>query len=180
MCIRDRSYPKSQRIEEAQFRLAQCYYFLSPEYSLDQEDTYTAIDKLQIFINLYPTSEYAEEANQMILELQTKLEQKDFEIAKGYHTIRDYSAAIKSQDNFISSFPGTKFREQALYVKFVSAYEIAINSVLTKKQARLEELEQQYATILRYYPETFFIEELDRKMEVVNKEFNLLSQNQIN
>ena len=116
----------------------------------------------------------------MILELQTKLEQKDFEIAKGYHTIRDYSAAIKSQDNFISSFPGTKFREQALYVKFVSAYEIAINSVLTKKQARLEELEQQYATILRYYPETFFIEELDRKMEVVNKEFILLSQNQIN
>ncbi len=175
-----KSYPKSQRIEEAQFRLAQCYYFLSPEYSLDQEDTYTAIDKLQIFINLYPTSEYAEEANQMILELQTKLEQKDFEIAKGYHTIRDYSAAIKSQDNFISSFPGTKFREQALYVKFVSAYEIAINSVLTKKQARLEELEQQYATILRYYPETFFIEELDRKMEEVNKEFNLLAQNQIN
>ena len=61
-----KSYPKSQRIEEAQFRAAQCYYFLSPEYSLDQEDTYTAIDKLQIFINLHPTSEYAEEANQMI------------------------------------------------------------------------------------------------------------------
>jgi outer membrane protein assembly factor BamD len=175
-----KSYPKSQRIQEAYFKAAQCYYYLSPEYSLDQEDTLTAIDKLQIFINLYPNSEYAEEANQMILELQTKLEQKDFEIAKGYYTIRDYAAAIKAQDNFVGSFPGTKFREEALVVKFNAAYEIAINSVLTKKQSRLEELQQQYDAILRYYPETFFLEELDRKMEVVQKERNLLTENQSN
>ena len=67
-----------------------------------------------------------------------------------------------------------------MFVKFISAYEIAINSVLIKKQDRLKELQQQYATILRYYPETFFLEELDQKMEVVNKEFNLLAQNQVN
>ncbi|MGB1020222.1 MAG: outer membrane protein assembly factor BamD [Flavobacteriaceae bacterium] len=175
-----KSYPKSQRIEEAYFKAAKCYYFLSPEYSLDQEDTYKAIEKLQIFINLYPNSEFAEEANQMISELQTKLEQKDFEIAKGYYTIRDYAAAMKSQDNFIGSFPGTKFREEAMVVKFNAAYEIAINSVLSKKQSRLEELQQQYTTILRYYPETFFMDELNQKMEVVNKEHNLLIQNQTN
>ncbi len=175
-----KSYPKSQRIEEAYFKAAKCYYFLSPNFSLDQEDTYTAIDKLQIFINLYPNSEFAEEANQMILELQTKLEQKDFEIAKGYYTIRDYAAAIKSEENFIGSYPGTKFREEAMVVKFNAAYEIAINSVLTKKQSRLEELQQQYATILRYYPETFFMDELNQKMEVVNKEHDLLTQNQTN
>jgi len=78
-----KSYPKSQRIEEAYFKAAKCYYFLSPNFSLDEEDTYTAIDKLQIFINLYPNSEFAEEANQMILELQTKLEQKDLKLPKG-------------------------------------------------------------------------------------------------
>ena len=91
-----KSYPKSDRIQEATFKAAKSYYFSSPKYSLDQEDTYTAIEKLQVFINLYPNSEYISEANQMISELQEKLEQKDFEIAKQYFTIRDYRSAIKA------------------------------------------------------------------------------------
>ena len=41
----------------------------------------------------------------MISELQEKLEKKDFEIAKQYYTIRDYKASIKSNENFIASFP---------------------------------------------------------------------------
>ena len=165
-----KTYPKSERIQEASFKAAKSYYFQSPTYSLDQEETYEAIEKLQVFINLYPNSEYAPEANQMIAELQEKLEKKDFEIAKQYYTIRDYKAAIKANDNFIAGFPGTKFREEALYIKFLSLYEIAINSVFSKKEARLKELEQQYALILRYYPETLFLMNLNSKMEKVNKE----------
>ena len=135
---------------------------------MDQEDTYTATEKLQVFLNLYPNSEYASEANQMIAELQEKLEKKNFEIAKQYYTIRDYKAAIKANDNFISSFPGTKFREEALYTKFIAAYKIAINSIDSKKTDRLEELIQQYNTIIRYYPETLFLVDLDKKMKKVN------------
>lgn len=165
-----KSYPKSDRIQEATFKAAKSYYFQSPTYSLDQEETYEAIEKLQVFINLYPSSEYAAEANQMIAELQEKLEKKDFEIAKQYYTIRDYKSAIKANDNFVAGFPGTKFREEALYVKFLALYEIATNSVLSKKEARLKELQQQYTLILRYYPETLFMEDLNGKMEKVNKE----------
>ena len=106
----------------------------------------------------------------MIAELQEKLEKKDFEIAKQYFTIRDYRASIKANDNFIAGFPGTKFREEALYIKFLSLYEIAVNSVYSKKEARLKELQQQYNLILRYYPETLFMVDLNDKMEKVNKE----------
>jgi outer membrane protein assembly factor BamD len=163
-----KSYPKSDRIQEASFKAAKSYYNLSPIYSLDQEDTYTAIEKLQVFLNLYPNSEFAEEANQMISELQEKLEQKEFEIAKQYNTIRDHKAAIKANENFIAGFPGTKFREESLYIKFLSSFEIATNSIFSKKQERLEDLQQQYQLILRYYPETLFLEDLNKKMEVVN------------
>ena len=152
-----KSYPKSERIQEAIFKAAKSYYFQSPKFSLDQKDTYTATEKLQVFLNLYPNSEYASEANQMIAELQEKLEKKNFEIAKQYYTIRDYKAAIKANDNFISSFPGTKFREEALYTKFIASYQIAINSIDAKKMDRLEELIQQYNTIIRYYPESLFL-----------------------
>jgi outer membrane protein assembly factor BamD len=106
----------------------------------------------------------------MISELQEKLEKKDFEIAKQYFTIRDYRASIKANDNFIANFPGTKFREEALYTKFLSLYEIAINSIFSKKEKRLKELQEQYNLILRYYPETLFLVDLDNKMKKVNSE----------
>ena len=167
-----KSFPKSERVLEAIFKAAKCFYLQSPSYSLDQEETYNAIEKLQVFINLYPNSKYTPEANQMISELQEKLEKKDFEIAKQYYTIRDYRAAIKANENFIAGFPGTKYREESMYIKFLSLYEIAINSILSKKKKRLYELKQQFELILRYYPETFFLEDLNKKMDRVNIELS--------
>tara|TARA_Y200000002_G_scaffold4313_1_gene3862 strand:- start:1391 stop:2233 length:843 start_codon:yes stop_codon:yes gene_type:complete len=167
-----KSYPKSERVREAIFKAAKCFYLQSPSFSLDQNETYNAIEKLQVFINLYPDSEFTPEANQMISELQEKLEKKDFEIAKQYFTIRDYRAAVKANENFIAGFPGTKFREESMYIKFLSLYEIAINSIFSKKQKRLNELKQQYELILRYYPETLFLEDLNKKMERVNIELS--------
>ena len=172
-----KAFPKSDRLDEANFLAAKSYYLLSPKYSLDQKNTLEAIDRLQIFIDNYPSSEFMAEANGYIQELQTKLEKKDFEIAKQYHTIRDYKAAISATDNFISSFPGTPFREDALYYKFLSSYEIAVNSVLTKKLERLKNIEELYTTILRYYPETLFLDDLDKKMKTVRREITQIEKN---
>ena len=172
-----KSFPKSDKLQEASFLAAKCYYKLSPRYSLDQTNTNDALDKLQIFIDNYPDSEFLAEANSYVQELQTKLEKKDFEISKQYHTIRDYKSAINAFDNFISSYPGTPFREDALYYKFLSSYEIAINSVYYKKLDRLKELQGIYDIIKRYYPETLFIDDLDKKMERAAKEISLLENN---
>lgn len=172
-----KSFPSSDRLDEAQFLAAKCYYLLSPRYSLDQNNTNEAIDRLQIFIDNYPKSEFMPQANAYIQELQTKLEKKDFEIAKQYYTIRDYKAAISATENFISSFPGTPYREDAFYYKFLSAYEIAINSIFAKKLERLNDLEELYATIIRYYPETLFLEDLDKKMKEVNRQIAQLEKN---
>ena len=172
-----KSFPKSDKLQEASFLAAKCYYMLSPRYSLDQTNTNDALDKLQIFIDNYPNSEFLAEANSYVQELQTKLEKKDFEISKQYHTIRDYKSAINAFDNFISSYPGTPFREDALYYKFLSSYEIAINSVYYKKLDRLKELQGIYDIIKRYYPETLFIDDLDKKMERAAKEISLLENN---
>ena len=171
-----KTYPKSDRLQEASFKAAKSYYFQSPKYSLDQSSTFDAFEKLQVFINLYPNSEYAIEANQMISELQEKLEQKNFEIAQQYYTTRDYKPAIKACDNFIANFPGTKFREEALFVKFKASYVIAINSIQSKKLERLETLRQQYNTIIRYYPETLFLQELENRIKKVDSEINRLNK----
>ena len=171
-----KSFPKSEKLDEANFMIAKCYYMLSPIYSLDQENTNEAMEKLQIFIDNYPKSNYLSEANGYIKELQVKLEKKDFEISKQYYTIRDYKAAISSLDNFISNFPGTPFRENALYYKFISQYEIATNSIPRKKLERLEGAKETYNAILRYYPETVYMEDISKKLEEIQNQIQTIKK----
>ena len=159
-----KSYPNSQRIQEAYFMEAKSYFMLSPLYTLDQEDTFTGIDKLQVFINRFPNSEYLTEALELMEQLQNKIEKKEFEISKQYYTIRDYSSAIKSLDNFIADNPGTIFREEALYFRWLSQYEIAINSIESRINDRITELERSLENFLRYYPDTIFIDDLSEKI----------------
>ena len=159
-----KSYPNSQRIQEAYFMEAKSYSMLSPLYTLDQEDTFTGIDKLQVFINRFPNSEYVIEALELMEQLQNKIEKKAFEVSKQYYTIRDYSSAIKSLDNFVADNPGTIFREEALYYRWLSQYEIAVNSIESRINERITELERSLENFLRYYPDTIFIDDLSEKI----------------
>ncbi len=171
-----KSYPKSDKAGEASFLGAKSYYMLSPRYSLDQTDTEKALNKLQLFINAYPESEFIAEANAMAKELTTKKEKKAFEIAKqftklGNSYILDYSiSALAALDNFISDYPGTVFREEALYLKIVATTNLALNSTENKKKERLEAAVATYKSLLRYYPQTSFLKDADNLRDKVNKE----------
>ena len=147
-------YPRSEKREEAAFLGAKCYSTLSPEYSLDQTDTFKAIDKLQTFIDSYPNSNYLPEANKILRSLNEKIEKKVFENAKQYNTIMDYKAAIVSLDIFISDYPGTPFKEDALFYKFDSAYQLGINSVPSKMEERLNEATTAYNALMKFKPDT--------------------------
>lgn len=168
------NYPKSVHVQEASFLGAECYAKLSPMYSLDQVDTYKALEKLQAFVDKYPNSEYLPKANGIVKELNEKLELKAFEIAKQYYStgehFRNYNSAIKALDNFILDFPGTKYKEDALFFKFGSAYKMAINSVPAKKQERLNEAKNLYNSLVKFKADTKYLEEANKMLEVVDKE----------
>jgi outer membrane protein assembly factor BamD len=159
------AYPKSTKREEALFKAAKSYYQLSPVYSKDQEDTYTALEKLQEFINFYPESTNAVEVNILVKELEFKLEKKAFETAKQYNRISDFKASISAIDNFIIDYAGTSLREEALYVRFDSAYQLASKSVENKKKARLEAAVKYYNTLKRGYANSGFLQDATIKYE---------------
>lgn len=144
------SYPKSEKHEEALFLGAKSYSKLSPVYSLDQSDTDKAIDKLQAFIDTYPNSNYLTEANVIMKELRYKVEKKSFENAKQYNTISDFKSAQIALDNFISDFPGTTFKEDALFYKLDSAYKLALNSVPQKMEERLNNAKAAYNGLMKF------------------------------
>lgn len=172
-----KAYPKSQKAEEAYFLMAFAHYKMSPNFSLDQTDTYEALDKIQEFINRYPSSERMVEANTMAQELRVKTEKKGFETAKQYNTIRDYKASIKALDNFIADNPGTSFREAALFVQFSAASTLAINSVYYKKKVRLEEAKAKFENFKQLYPDSIHMQAAVELMEDIEQEIRTFASN---
>lgn len=146
-----KSYPLSEKKEEAAFKSAKSYYKLSPRHSLDQADTDSAIDKLQQFIDGYPESEKLEEANTMVAELRLKKERKAFEIAKLYHHREIYKVAISSFDNYLVDYPGSPFKEKVLYYKLESQYLLAIGSYEGLIEERLKVAKTYYNNYKKYF-----------------------------
>lgn len=153
------TYPNSKYAEECRFMAAYCYYFESPTYSLDQENTYKAIESLQLFINLYPNSERVKESNDLIDKLRSKLELKSYEIAKLYYNIGDYKSAIISFRNSIDDFPDTKYREEMEYLMVKSSFLFAKNSVETKQIERYNETLKLFNTFAENYSNSDYIKD---------------------
>nr|WP_235855799.1 outer membrane protein assembly factor BamD [Allomuricauda aequoris] len=172
-----KSYPRSDKIQEATFLGAKSYYMLSPRYSLDQTDTDKALAKLQTFINNYPESEYFDEANTMAKELTTKKEKKQLEIAKQYNKIGAWDlprliSAIKAFDNFVSDNPGSIYREEALYYRIEAAANLAFYSTFDKKQERLQDAMGSYNNLMKYFPESKFKDDADKLAEKIQDELS--------
>ena len=167
-------YPRSEKVQEAAFLGAYSYSKLAPVYSLDQTDTVKALDKLQAFIDNYPNSEYIAQANEAVKILSGKLEKKAYENAKGYNTISDYKSALIAFDNFIADYPGTPFKEDALFYKYDSAYQLAINSVPSKMEERLNVAKVAYNNLLKFKSDTKYkekAEEMNARVETDLQKF---------
>ncbi|MFT5435734.1 MAG: outer membrane protein assembly factor BamD [Ulvibacter sp.] len=167
------SYPKSDSVEIASFKSAKSYYQLSPRFSLDQEDTYKALDNLQAFINTYPNTQYRVEANQLVSELRAKLELKDITVAKQYLKISDYKPAIGAFENFISDHPGSPFRKDAFFGRLDAGYRLALNSVPILVEERLNAAKEYYNSFVKYYKATELMTDAEEILKDINKRLNI-------
>jgi outer membrane protein assembly factor BamD len=172
-----KSYPRSEKVQEASFMDAKSHYMLSPVHSLDQTETDKALSKLQVFINTYPDSEYFDQANALAAELTTKKEKKELEIAKQFNKLGEFNlpiliSAITALDNFISENPGSIYREEAMYYRIESATHLAVNSTPDRKKERLEDALGAYNSLMREFPEGEFKGRADDLAGTIQKELN--------
>jgi outer membrane protein assembly factor BamD len=146
------TYGRSPYAEEALFLHAKSLYYDSPEFNLDQTNTETSIAAIQDFLNRYPESKFAEEANKMYQELASKLERKAFESAKLYHQMRYYQAAVTAFNSFEKSYPSSAYNEEAAYYKIVSQFNLADQSVPEKQRERFFDTVGFYQAFIDKYP----------------------------
>lgn len=156
------SYPQDRRAEEAFFMTAFCYYKDSPDYNLDQTNTVNAIKEIQSFINRYPSSDKLNECNTMMDDLTKKLEKKAFENAKTLYKITEYKGAIVAFDNVLDDYPDTKLREDVLIYTLRAKTELAVNSIHSLKNERLNDAVNSYNNFIKLYPNSEYINEAQR------------------
>ena len=157
-----KQYPNSKFAEECSFLGAMSIVKESPESSLDQTDTYAALDEIQIFIDEYPFSARIDTCNKIMDKLRSKLEIKQYNYAKLYYKMENYKASYTALHAALQQFPNTQFREEMLYMMLNSAHKLAENSVNYKKLERYEETIKVYHKFAARYPESKYFKNASR------------------
>ena len=147
------TYPNGPFSEDAYFMGAYCLYKLSPRPSLDQANTYAAIDGLTLFAIQYPLSPKIEESKKLILELTEKLVEKSYISAKLYYNLSNYKAAIIALRNSLNDYPNTKYREELMFLLLRSSYLLAVNSIPDKQKDRYQAAVDEYYSFITEFPQ---------------------------
>lgn len=151
-------FPNGEYTELARFYSGYGLAQNVPDPRLDQSKTIAAMQELQQFVDFYPQSEKAEEAKQLLFDLQENLALKEVLSAKLYYDLgnyifNNYESSIITARNAMKVYPYSIHKEEMHYYVVASLYQIAKNSVLEKKQQRLRDLRDEYYNFINEFPD---------------------------
>lgn len=178
-------YSRSEMAEEAMYMHAYSLYLDSPEESLDQSNTYGAIDAIQSFLNKYPRSTYREEGTRIIDELQIKLELKAYENALQYYKLEKYhggdalKASIIAFDNFSRDYPDSDYNDQISFLKIECSYKLAKKSIRSRQRERLNDTIEYYNSFIDNYPESKNIRDAENIYQACLDDLEKLTRNNL-
>lgn len=152
-----RQFPAGKHVEECYFMNAYCFYLTSANYKLDQTSTKNAIKEFQAFIDFYPESARIDSCNNLMDRLRGKLEKKDYEITKQYYKREEWKATIVAAKIFMKDYPASSYTEEMFYVTINSYYSLAVNSIISKKEERLDGAIENYVKLLDLYPNSSYL-----------------------
>ena len=146
-----KNMPASEFVADAQFMLAESYYELSPDYTLDQKYSKKAIEEYQAFVDFFPLNQRVAEAERKISELNDKLAQKEYSIAVIYEKMDYYTASLKYYDAVVEIYHDTQYAPMSLYRKIK----------LLMDREREDEALKEMKKFISMYPEDKNFNEID-------------------
>lgn len=160
-----KSYPRGVYAEQAEFYVGQSLYMSTPEPRLDQSATLQAISAFQEYLDLYPDAKMKEEAQQRLFALQDKLVEKELYSAQLYYNLgsyfgnctsggNNYEACIITAQNALKDYPYSSRREEFSVLIMKSKYELAEQSVETRKLERFQDAEDECYGFINEFPDS--------------------------
>lgn len=171
------TYPKGEYTELARYYSGYGLYLDSPDPRLDQTQTYKAIAELQLYLEYYPQSERAKEAQNIMFELQEKLAFKELLATRLYYNLGTYmgnnfQSSVITAQNALKNYPYSKYREEFMYYVIQSKYELAMVSVEEKLQGRYRDVVDEYYNYMNEYPEGKYVKQVKKYYDYASKRIN--------
>jgi len=178
------SYPKGTYTELSRFYAGLAAYKQSPDSRLDQSSTYTALNCLNEYLQYYPNSPRREEVTDMIYQLQERLAQKEYESARLYYNLgnytgncifggNNYDACIITAENTLKQYPYTHYREELMMLILRSRYKLALNSVEAKAEERYRATIDEYYGFKNEFPESKYLKEADKMFKTCSSKVKM-------
>ncbi|MGL4908066.1 MAG: outer membrane protein assembly factor BamD [Bacteroidales bacterium] len=145
-------FSRSPFAEEASYLEGFSAFSQSVRPSLDQKQTYNAIQIFQQHLRKYPRGEHVEDCKAKIIAMEEKLAEKAFYGAKVYYTTEHYRAAVVAMKNCIKAYPESKYREEMFFLVLKSSYLHAQHSVLDKQKERYQVTIDEYFNLQSEFP----------------------------
>ncbi len=160
-----KSYPRGVYAEQAEFYVGESLYMDTPEPRLDQSETVQAISAFQEYLDVYPDARLKDKAQQRLFELQDKLVEKELYSARLYYDLgsyfgnctsggNNYEACIVTSQNALKDYPYSNRREDFALLIMKSKYELALQSVESKKLERFQDAEDECYGFINEYPDS--------------------------
>ncbi|MAJ43432.1 MAG: hypothetical protein CMF96_01625 [Candidatus Marinimicrobia bacterium] len=125
-----------KKIEHAGFRSCEASFLISNEYLHDQGASAELMDKLQIFIEKYPKSDFNLEIEVFFKEIRSRLAKKEYEAGRLYLKLEEYEAALIYFNDVISLYYDTKYADWAR-VEIIFTYLLQQNPEKAKSKLAL-------------------------------------------
>lgn len=168
-------FSRGEYTELARYNAAYGLYLDSPDAKLDQTNTYQAIQGFQNFLEYYPQSSKAPDAQNLMFELQEKLAYKEFLAARLYYNLglylgNNYESCIVTSREALKNYPFSVYAEDFQILIVRAKYELASNSIEEKKTARFRELLDEHFNYKNMFPTGKYLKETERYYRRAMKE----------
>lgn len=175
-------YPNSDYSESSLFMLGKSLYRDMPDPRLDATSTNEAISSLQRFVETYPQSRYRSEAESMIYEMYDRLVEKEKGSAELYYNMglylgNNYRSCILVAQNAMRDYPYTKYREDLSALVLRAKFQLAQESVASRKDERYRDAIDEYYSFRNEFPDSKYTKEAERIFRISTK--NLEGKEQI-
>ncbi len=144
-------YRADPRLPLVNFEWADTYFELSPAPALDQSDTKRAIQEFQLFIERFPADSLVDNAQEKIVELRTKLAQKQYATGKLYERRELYEAAALSFESVFDLYPDTPWAQPALLGAMEMYIAYSDQSIRSRQAERLEAAIKNYDRLVQIF-----------------------------
>lgn len=155
-------YPANPHAEECLYLHAKSLENQSPQYELEQVNTYKAIEGYMLYLNnFYDNPKRVDSCNMAITRLRKKLEKKALSNAELYYKTGHYRAAATAFENLLETYPDIDNSERIYFMIVKSNFKFAQNSIPAKKEERYKHVLDSYLAFSRKFSNSKYMPEAE-------------------